>query len=172
MSSSNDWLGFNPQETEAAESFSGGRQEAIPEGRYKAVVTSAVRKHTKKKQGWFWELIFTVDEGQYTGRSVTHRFNMANPSEEAVAIGRSQLKRYLDAIGNQNPRDEGELCNIAVWIDVVCRKNAYVNRKGEQAEGIFNEITKIDSFTSRSAPPKAQTEQSSVPPWQQKGERS
>jgi hypothetical protein len=168
MSSSNDWLGFNPQETEAAESFSGGRQEAIPEGRYKAVVTAAVRKHTKKKQGWFWELTFTVDEGQYEGRAVIHRFNMVNPSEEAVAIGRSQMKRYLDAIGNQNPRDENDLCNIAVWIDVVCKKNSYVNRKGEQAEGIFNEITKIDSYTSHSSQPQtAATEQSKVPPpWQ------
>jgi hypothetical protein len=39
----NDFLGFNPHETEAAESFE-GRQEPIPNGTYKAVATSAARK--------------------------------------------------------------------------------------------------------------------------------
>ena len=59
MSSNNEWLGFNPQETEATESFR-GKQEAIPNGRYQAIATTAVRKHTKSGNGWFWELTFAV----------------------------------------------------------------------------------------------------------------
>ena len=54
----NDFLGFNPYETEAAESFE-GRQEPVSNGTYKAVATSAVRKHNKNNTGWFWELVFT-----------------------------------------------------------------------------------------------------------------
>jgi len=161
----NEFLGFNPHETEAAESFE-GRQEPIPNGTYKAIATSAARKHNKNNTGWFWELVFTVIEGQYEGRTVTHRFNMANQSDEAVAIGRSHMKRYLDAIGNLEPRDEDALCNIAVSITVTCKKNTYTNRNGKQVEGINNEIAKIDSYMSPSTPPpKAQAEQSSVPPW-------
>jgi hypothetical protein len=163
----NDFLGFDPRTTEASESFE-GRQEPIPNGRYKAVVTSAKRTHTKKKDGWFWEMVFTIIEGEYEGRTMTHRFNMANSSEEAVAIGRSHMKRYLDCIGNLEPKDESELCHIAVFITVSCKKETYTNRKGEQAEGIFNEITKIDSFGSES--PKEEfsvkeKEQSNLPPW-------
>jgi hypothetical protein len=165
MSTINDFLGFNPHETEAAESFE-GRQEPIPNGRYKAVATSAKRTHTKKGNGWFWELVFTIAEGQYEGRTVIHRFNMVNQSEEAVAIGRSHMKRYLDAIGNLEPKDENDLCQIAVWIEIECKKSTYINRKGEQAEGINNEITKIDPYVHETPQQETTaTEQQKTPPW-------
>jgi len=165
MSNREDWLGFNPAETEASESFR-GKQEPIPNGRYQAIVTSAERKHTKSGNGWFWELTFAIAEGQYEGKTLIHRFNMVNPSEEAVAIGRSHMKRYLDAIGNVNPQNESDLCNRVVWIAVECEKQSYINRKGEQAEGINNEIVKIDPYSNAPPPPKAATTgQSSVPPW-------
>jgi hypothetical protein len=164
----NEFLGFNPHETEASESFE-GRQVPVPNGQYKAVATSATRKQTKKKDGWYWELVFTIIEGAYEGRNVAHRFNMANPSEEAVAIGRSHMRRYLDCIGTLEPNDENELCNVAVVLTVSCKKDTYTNRKGDEAEGIFNEITKIDSASQES--PKVQepvTEQSLVPPWKRR----
>ena len=160
----NDFLEFNPYETEAAESFE-GRQEAIPNGTYKAIASSATRKHNKNKTGWFWELVFTVIEGQYEGRTVTHRFNMANPNDEAVAIGRSHMKRYLDCIGKLNPPDENALCNIAVVITVTCKKNEYTNRNGKRVEGINNEITKIDPAFNAPKEPAAASAKSADPPW-------
>ena len=160
----NDFLGFNPHETEAAESFE-GRQEPIPNGTYKAVAISAVRKHNKNNTGWFWELVFTVIEGAYEGRAVTYRFNMANPNDEAVAIGRSHMKRYLEAIGNLEPRDEEALCNIAVFITVACKKNTYTNRNGRQVEGINNEITKIDPAFNAPKEQVAVSAKPAVAPW-------
>ena len=160
----NDFLGFNPHETEAAESFE-GRQEPIPNGTYKVVATSAARKHNKNNTGWFWELVFTVIEGQYEGRTVTHRFNMANPNDEAVAIGRSHMKRYLDAIGNLEPKDEDALCNIAVVITVTCKKNEYTNRNGKRVEGINNEITRIDPAFNAPKEPAAAAAKPATPPW-------
>ena len=158
-----DFIGFDPSTVEAAESFE-GRQEPIPNGKYKAVASSAQRKHNKNNTGWFWELVFTIIEGQHEGRTVTHRFNMANPNDEAVAIGRSHMKRYLDAIGNLEPRDEEALCNIAVFITVACKKNTYTNRNGKQVEGINNEITKIDpAFNEPKAQPTASAKPASAP---------
>jgi hypothetical protein len=165
MSTINEFLGFDPSTTEASESFE-GRQEPIPNGRYKAIVSSAERKHTKSGNGWFWELTFSIVEGEHEGHAIVHRFNMVNPSEDAVAIGRSHMKRYLDSIGNLEPKDENDLCNIAVWIDVACKKSKYTGKSGRETEGIFNEITKIDPYFD--APPKEATsakEQSSKPPW-------
>ena len=166
MSSNSEWLGFNPAETEAAESFR-GKQEPIPNGRYQAIVTSAERKHTKSGNGWYWELTFAIAEGQYEGKTIVHRFNMVNPSAEASEIGRRHLRRYLDCIGNLNPQDESDLCNRVIWIEVECEKQSYTNKRGEQAEGINNAIMKIDPYsTTASPPPKAAaTGQSSVPPW-------
>ena len=163
--SNNDWLGFDPNTTEASESFR-GKQEAIPNGRYQAIATSAVRKQTKSGNGWFWELTFVVAEGQYEGKTVIARFNMVNPSEESTAIGRSQMRRYLDCIYNLDPKDESDLCNIVVWIEVECKKNSYTNREGKPAEAINSEIVKIDPCVRESSAPKATPEQkSSVPPW-------
>ena len=165
MSTINDFLGFNPHETEAAASLE-GRQEPIPNGRYFAAATSATKKSNKKKDGWFWEFTFTIIEGEYQGRTVAYRFNMANPNEQAVAIGRSQLKRYLEAIGNVEPRDENDMLNIAVWITVTCKKNSYTNREGKQVEGISNEVTQIEpafNEPKQAAEPKAETPKQA--PW-------
>jgi len=163
--SNNDWLGFDPNTTEASESFR-GKQEAIPNGKYQAVATSAVRKHTKSGNGWFWELTFAVAEGQYEGKTVLLRCNMVNASEEAAAIGRSQMRRYLDCINNLDPKDESDLCNRVVLITVECEKQMYTNRKGERVEGINNMITKIDPFVSTTqSPTNAPEQKSSVPPW-------
>jgi len=160
-----EFLGFDPSTTEASESFKSGQQDTIPNGRYQAIATSAVRKHTKSGNGWFWEIIFAVAEGQYEGCTVVHRFNMTNPSEEAVAIGRSHMKRYLDSIGNLNPQDESEMCNITVWIEIECKKSTYTNRRGEKAEGINSEIVKIDSYSSTPLVQKTGTEPSKTAPW-------
>jgi len=164
MSTVNEFLGFNPDETEAAESFE-GRQEPIPNGRYKAVATSATRKHNKSDTGWFWELVFTVVEGEYEGRTVTHRFNMANPNSEAVAIGRSHMKRYLESIGNLEPKDEDALCNIALFITVSCKKSTYTNRNGKVVDGINNEITKIDPAFTESKEQAPASEKPKTAPW-------
>jgi hypothetical protein len=168
MSNNREWLGFDPNTTEASESFE-GRQDPIPNGRYKAVATSAQKKHTKSGNGWFWELVFTIAEGEYEGRTVIHRFNMANNSDEAVAIGRSHMKRYLDSIGNLEPKDEDDLCHVAIWIDVVCKKSKYTGRSGQEIEGINNEITKIDPYFDASSKEETPAkEQSNVPPWKRK----
>jgi hypothetical protein len=146
MSTINELLGFDPNETEAAASLE-GRQEPIPNGRYRAAATSAIRKENKKRDGWFWEFTFTIIEGEYEGRTVIYRFNMANPKAQAVAIGRSQLKRYLEVIGNLEPQDENDMLGVAVWITVACKKSSYSNREGKQVEGINNEITQVESDT-------------------------
>ena len=165
MSTINDFLGFNPHETEAAASLE-GRQEPIPNGRYRAAATSAAKKPNKKKDGWFWEFTFSIIEGEYEGRTVACRFNLANPNEQAVAIGRSQMKRYLEAIGNVEPNDENEMLNIAVWITVICKKSSYSNREGKQVDGINNEITQIESASD--APkqkPETKAETPKQAPW-------
>jgi hypothetical protein len=144
MSTINELLGFDPSETEAATSLE-GRQEPIPNGRYRAAATAAKRKENKKRDGWFWEFTFTIIEGEFEGRTVIYRFNMANPKAQAVAIGRSQLKRYLEVIGNLEPQDENDMLGVAVWITVTCKKSSYSNKEGKPVEGINNEITQVEA---------------------------
>ena len=142
MSTINDYLGFNPHETESVENFE-GRQPALPEGEYTAVASDAKRKHNKAGDGWYWEIVFTIIQGEYEGRSVTHYFNIETRNEIATRIGRGQMKRFLEAVGNLEPKNEDDFLNIAVRIYVKCEKSTYT-RNGQSVEGINNKITKIE----------------------------
>jgi len=165
MSTIHDFLGFNPHETEAIENFE-GQHEPIPNGEYKAVASQAKRKHNKAGDGWFWEMTFTIIEGEYEGRTVVHRFNMENRSEQAVAISRGHMRRFLDCIGNLEPKDEEDLINVVLRITTKCKKQSYQNRKGVQTEGIFNEITRFDPDTSEPPQkPETKTEAPKQAPW-------
>jgi len=72
----------------------------------------------------------------------------------------------LDAIGNLKPKDENDLCDIAVYITVACKKSTYTDRNGKNVEGINSEITRIDPTSDETPKEKASAkEPSSVPPW-------
>jgi hypothetical protein len=173
----NDFLGFNPNETEAAESLE-GKREVIPNGDYKAVVSKAERKNNKASTGWFWELTFTLLEGDHEGKTVIHRFNMVNDNDTAVQIGRSQMKKFLETIKNLSPKDESYLCNIPVIITVKCKNSTFTNKNGEKVDTINNEITQIESVrdpakvaapkepkAETEAEPEKEAETKKTPPW-------
>jgi hypothetical protein len=144
-----DFLGFDPSSTPVIESLE-GRKDPIPNGVYKAKVTSALRKPTKQcPDCWFWLLQFTIDEGEFEGRSLPFRFNIVNTNQQAEEIGRGQLCHYLHCIGNLSPQSETDFCGIPVMVSVVTRKNAFTNRNGEEVEGQVNEIVRIEPCMPR-----------------------
>ena len=142
MSTIADFLGFDPSETEAIENFE-GKQPAMPEGEYKAVASKAERKRNKAGDGWYWEFVFTVIDGEYKGRTITHYFNMMTRNEIATRIGQGQMKRFLVAISNLAPKNEADLLGIPISLQVKCRKDTY-SKNGQQVETISNTISRID----------------------------
>jgi hypothetical protein len=142
MSTIVDFLGFNPSETEAIENFD-SKQPAIPEGEYKAVASQAERKRNKAGDGWYWEFVFTVVEGEYKGRTITHYFNMMTRNEIATRIGQGQMKRLLIAINNLTPANEAAMLNVPVRLCVKCVKNTFT-KDGREVEVINNTISRID----------------------------
>jgi hypothetical protein len=177
MSTINDLLGFNPQETEAADSFE-SRQPPVPNGEYKAIVTKAERKNNKAGTGWFWELTFTITETEeYNDRTVIHRFNIMNQNETAMKIGRSEMKRFLECIGNLEPKNEDDMCYIPLLIEVKCRNSNFINKQGETVETINNEIVQIAPFPSgkpvasepqKESPKNVEKSEEKTPPWRKK----
>ena len=162
-----DFLGFDPSETEAIENFE-GKQPAIPEGEYKAVASMAERKRNKAGDGWYWEFVFTVVEGEYKGRTITHYFNMMTRNEIATRIGQGQMKRLLIALGNLTPRNEADMLNIPVRLCVKCVKNTYT-KDGRQVEVINNTISRIDPCDNNSSAQQAPTVgKSDDAPWKRK----
>lgn len=92
--------GYNPNEVEAQTSF-----EALPAGDYVMLATAGEIKQTKAGTGSYVMLTNEVMEGEFKGRKVWSRFNVVNPNEQAVTIGRAQLKQLAEAINNADAND-------------------------------------------------------------------
>ena len=105
--------GFNANQVEPATAF-----EALPAGKYVAVITASQMQTTKSGKGAFLELTFEVVEGEFKGRKVWGRLNLDNPSALAVKIARAELSALCRAVGVMTPRDSAELHNIPLVVMV------------------------------------------------------
>ena len=146
-----DLNGFNANEVEPLTDF-----DAIPAGKYVAVITGSEMKATKNGAGQYLELRFQVVEGDYNNRLVWARLNVDNPSELAVRIARGELSAICRAVDVMAPKDSQELHNLPLLITVKCKKR-------EDTGDITNEIKGYaKAETSRSEPQKEAT---NTPPW-------
>ena len=134
---------FDPNQAEPAATF-----EAIPEGRYTAVITESETRPTKSGNGTYLALAFQIIEGDYKGRVLWARLNLDNPSEVAQQVARSQLGAICRAVGVMSPRDSVELHNLPIVILVKCK------RRSDTGE-LTNEIA---GFAKREVP-------KNTPPW-------
>jgi len=142
--------GFDAATVEPATAF-----EAIPAGKYLAVLVNSEQKPTKSAQGSFLELTFEVIEGEFKGRKVWARLNLDNPSPMAVKIARAELSALCRAVGVLMPKDSAELHNLPLLITV--------KQKADENGEVRNEVK---GFAKKEAAAgKPQQAQSSTPPW-------
>ena len=143
--------GFDANKVEPATPF-----EAIPAGKYLAVISASEMKSNKAGTGHFLELCFTIVEGEYRNRNVWTRLNLENPNEIAMKIAQSELSAICRAIGVLTPNDSVELHDLPLVIRVTCKKR-------QDSGEISNEIRgceKREAITGK--PQQAQT---NTPPW-------
>jgi hypothetical protein len=106
---------FDAREVEPQVGMASG---PIPARKYRAQIVKANWKDNKAKTGRFLELVFEVTKGEYQGRRVWGRLNLENPSAAATQIAEGELSAICHAIGRPKPRNEGDLENLAMIIDV------------------------------------------------------
>jgi hypothetical protein len=116
-------LNFNAHEVEPTVAF-----EAIPAGKYNAVIVDSEMKQTKSGNGSYLELTFEVTEGEYKGRKVWARLNIDNPNADAVKIARGELSAICRSVNVMTPNDSVDLHNLPLEITVKCKRNS---EKGE-----------------------------------------
>lgn len=136
-------LNFNANEVPPAEAL-----EAVPAGKYNAVITESEVKPTKSGTGHFLELTFEIIEGELKGRKVWARLNLDNQNQQAVQIARGELSAICHAVGVMQPKDSAELHNRPLEISVRCKKR-------EDTDELSNEIkgyAKKDSPATPTAP--------------------
>jgi len=143
--------GFNANEVEPASSF-----EPIPAGKYLAMITASEMKATKKGDGSYLELTFTVLDGPYKNRNVWARLNLNNPNDTAVKIARGELSALCRAVGVMTPGDSQDLHNLPLVITVKLKKR-------DDSDEMSNEIKGYARKEAAAGQP--QQAQSSTPPW-------
>jgi hypothetical protein len=143
--------GFNANEVEPAASF-----EAIPAGKYLAMIVQSNMKPNKAGNGQFLELVFQILEGEFKGRQLWARLNLVNPNETAVKIAHAELSAVCRAVGVLTPGDSSELHNLPLVIKVSCKKRKDVDE-------VSNEIRGYEKRDAAGGKP--QQAPNNTPPW-------
>jgi len=145
--------GFNANDVEPNTAF-----ESLPAGKYLAAITASEMKPTKKGDGSYLQLEFSVLEGDCQGRKVWDRLCINHPNAQTVSISRGNLSAVCRAIGVMQPKDSVELHNIPLVITVKCKKR---QDNGE----ITNEIKGYAERATAASQPQQAPTSDSTPPW-------
>lgn len=145
--------GFNANEVDPNFAF-----EAIPAGKYLAVITESEEKPTKSGGGQYLQFTFQIIEGEFKSRLIWARLNLDNPNATTVKIARAELSAICRAVGVPAPKDSVELHNIPLVITVGQKKRADTGEMGNVITG----YAKKDAVTSRVP---AATGHNGAPPW-------
>lgn len=111
-------------------------EELIPAGDYLITVESIKRKPTKDRKGAYIQVELTVAEGDYSGRSVFHIFNIRNNNPKAQHIGQRMFKKFHLSLGIENPSTSDEF----VGKSCMCRIGI------QEANGNYDESNKVNKF--------------------------
>ena len=121
---------FNANEVEPTVAF-----EPLPVGKYLAAITASEVKATKKGDGNYLELEFTVLEGPCKGRKVWDRLCINHPKDVTQKIARGNLSAICRAVGVMQPKDSVELHNLPLVITVKCKRREDNNELGNEIKG-------------------------------------
>ena len=91
-------LGYNSAPEQDAPGHKAGF-EIVEPGWKKAVITASEVKDTKAGNGKILNFTYEIQDG--TGRTLTDRLNIVNPSEVAQKIGRGALGKIALAVGHK-----------------------------------------------------------------------
>ncbi|MCD4823676.1 MAG: DUF669 domain-containing protein [Phycisphaerae bacterium] len=172
--------GFNANEVEPTTAF-----EPLPAGKYIAALTASEMKPTKKADGSYLELVFTVLEGDCQGRKVWDRLCINHPKDLTQKIARGSLSAICRAVGVLQPGDSVELHNLPLEINVKCKKRKdngditneikgyaakpHPQSQSQQAPAGQSQQTPADASQAPAGvnpPSPSQAAASSTPPWQ------
>lgn len=146
-----DLHNFNANHVEPTTEF-----EAIPAGKYLAMITDSETKPTKSGSGSYLQLTFQILDGEYKGRFLWARLNLNNPNATAVQIAKAELSAICRATGVMTPGDSVELHNLPLFITVRCRKRPDTGDVSNEIKGYARQ---------EMATPQPQQAATSTPPW-------
>jgi len=144
--------GFNADDVPPSTGF-----DAIPAGKYKAVITESEEKKTKKGDGSYLQLTFTVIEGEYENRKLWARLNLNNPNDQAVGIARRELSAICHAVNVRQIKDATQIHDIPL----IVRVSAKPDDSGE----LRNEIKGYEPVNHTATKPETAGAGAGRAPW-------
>lgn len=138
-----------------------GQREFFTPGFHKAIITKVEEVAAKDKPIETHALLvitFTGLEGDSKGIEIVKRFNIRNPNEQAVNIGKSEILAVFAALGYVAPavpKTPNEMMNKPLWLKI---KNQAPNDKGR----VYPEVA--FQYPISFVPPFVGTEPGYVPP--------
>jgi len=145
--------GFNANEVEPTTAY-----EALPAGKYLVAITASEMKATKKGDGSYLQLEYTVLDGDCKGRKVWDRLCINHPNSLTQKIAQGNLSAICRAVGVMTPRDSVDLHNIPLVIQVKCKKR-------EDNGEISNEVKGYESKATVTGQPQQAPVTTNTPPW-------
>ena len=122
--------GFDANQVEPTGDF-----DPVPAGKYLAVITESEMKPTKSGTGSYLQFTFEILDGQFKGRKVWARLNLANSNEMTVKIAQAELSAICRAVGVLAPNDSVELHNLPLMITVKCKKRPDTGEISNEVKG-------------------------------------
>jgi hypothetical protein len=140
-------LNFNAENVEPQQTF-----DALPAGRYEAIISESEMKDTKAGTGQYLQLTFTVVGGQHEGRKLWSRLNLVNPNATAVQIAERELSAICHCVGILVPADSEELHDALLVIDVIQELNPMSGQQTNRIKG----YSQVRPMTARRPSPPRQ----------------
>lgn len=100
--------------------------DVMPPGKYVVEATDAIVKDTRAGTGQYIKVTFSVLEpSEFANRKMWQNFNIKNPNPEAVEIGKSQLKGFMESAGMTKDTIDSvhELIGLKTTAHVVIERN-------------------------------------------------
>lgn len=138
-----------------------GQFDALPAGKYQAVITDSEIKDTKQNDGKYIKFEWSIIEGQHKGRKVWTQHNILNKSQKAQTIGQDQFSRIIKAAGLAEVQDTAELHGVPMLLSLKVRKS---EEYGEQNDFRGVEPSSVGT-PSAHTPAQAAAVAAAPPPW-------
>jgi hypothetical protein len=118
--------------------------EPLPGGKYSAVMDNTTITETKAGDGRYIVITYKITSEPASGRLVFVNYNIENPNEMAVNIGKAQLKQVCEAIGKTKFDNLYELHGSPILLTLAIRK--------DEKYGDSNIVRRAESLTGGAAP--------------------
>lgn len=119
-------LNFDAQQVEPDSGF-----DAIPAGKYEAVIVASELTTPKSGAGEMLKLEFQVVSGAYQNRKLFANLCITHASEKAQRIARAHLSAICRAVGVLTPQDTSELHGRTMLVTVKVEKDENGNPRNQ-----------------------------------------